>query len=315
MQHPARLDQIEAPPDAPEFENIGLCELYVADPELARFARGVSQAGQAEIDRKHVGAGKSLRCFERMLAGATAGDQNIDRCTLVACRDRRLRKLVAQIPRHAGGVADRRRLEPARIRRLLVLLANRNGDFVADRGQRRQQRAQAPLLSRLVHLLANDAGHRVRPAPFSQSSRVRKRMQRSIGSNRDEPDGRNCRCRCEGGLDLLLQVGELLQLFRRNRKNIFVEEALLRQRAQEIELGLRIGAFCPGCKCGCQQHRPCICEKALDRAVLHWCCLQQRAEQWAARYRRNLIRRTQLSLAQTPGPGRRSARNARIRRT
>src|ERR1700736_1743613 len=43
MQHPARLDQIEAPPDAPELENIGLCALYVADPELARFARGVSQ--------------------------------------------------------------------------------------------------------------------------------------------------------------------------------------------------------------------------------------------------------------------------------
>ena len=78
MQHPARLDQIEAPPDAPELENIGLCKLYVADPELARFARGVAEAGQAEIDRKHVGAGKSLRCFERMLAGATAGDQDID---------------------------------------------------------------------------------------------------------------------------------------------------------------------------------------------------------------------------------------------
>src|SRR5580692_11838352 len=79
MQYPARLDQIEAAPDASELENIGLCELYVADPELARLARGVAEAGQAEIDRKHVGAGKSLRCFERMLAGATAGDQDIDR--------------------------------------------------------------------------------------------------------------------------------------------------------------------------------------------------------------------------------------------
>src|SRR3984893_18727622 len=128
MQHPARLDQIEAPPDASELENIGLCKFYVANPKLARFARGVAEAGQAEIDRKHVGADKSLRSFNSMLSGATAGDQDIERCTLVGYRDRRLRKLVAQIPRHAGGLPDRRRLEPARIRRFLILLANRNGD-------------------------------------------------------------------------------------------------------------------------------------------------------------------------------------------
>src|SRR6202047_2219717 len=53
MQHPARLDQIEATPDALELENIGLCKFYVANPKLACLARGVRQTCEAEIDRKH----------------------------------------------------------------------------------------------------------------------------------------------------------------------------------------------------------------------------------------------------------------------
>src|SRR3984893_6958225 len=44
MQHPARLDQIEAPPDASELENIGLCKYIVSHLLTRALSRGAAGA-------------------------------------------------------------------------------------------------------------------------------------------------------------------------------------------------------------------------------------------------------------------------------
>ena len=53
--------------------------------ELAGLALCITQARQAEIDRQHLDALVAARGADRMLAGAAAGDQNLDAGAIVGC--------------------------------------------------------------------------------------------------------------------------------------------------------------------------------------------------------------------------------------
>ena len=70
--------EVEAAPERAEREDVGLAIFDVGAPERARLALGIGEAGEAQIDREHAGAGEPLRGLDRMLAGAAAGDQDVD---------------------------------------------------------------------------------------------------------------------------------------------------------------------------------------------------------------------------------------------
>jgi hypothetical protein len=70
-----------------ELENVGLRELDVGNAEHERLARGVAEAGAAQVDREQPRALQAPGHFDRMPAGTATGDQDID-LALPAERDR-----------------------------------------------------------------------------------------------------------------------------------------------------------------------------------------------------------------------------------
>ena len=164
--------------DGAELEDVGLRVFDIVQPKLARLAGGVAEAGQAEVDGEHARAGEALPGFDGVLAGAAAGDQHIEaRSRVRRSRDRRLRELIAQIPAERHRPADGRRLHPARIGHLFVLVADLFRNLVVDRGEGRDASTDLLFLQRFAHLLLDERRDRLWPGPCQQASRHDKCMQ------------------------------------------------------------------------------------------------------------------------------------------
>src|SRR5262245_60757723 len=107
----------------------------MAETKRARLANGVSEAGAAQVDGKHARLREPLRGLDRVLPGAAAGDEDIDAALRQGCANRRCWKLAAQIPVDRHRLADRCRLDPARVGHVLVLALNLARDVVLDRSE------------------------------------------------------------------------------------------------------------------------------------------------------------------------------------
>src|SRR5215510_2949599 len=132
MKHAADLDHVEASPQRADFEDIGLRIFDIGETERARLADRVTKAGAAEIDREHARARKALRRLDRVLAGAAAGDANVEAAEREGGAERRRWKLTAQVPIDRHGWAHR----PARVGHVLILALNLARDGVLDGRER-----------------------------------------------------------------------------------------------------------------------------------------------------------------------------------
>ena len=122
-------------------------------------------------------------------------------------------------------------MHPARIGVFFVLLPHAQRDVVVDRRQARDRGAQRAFLQRFAQLLRQDVVERRRPGSCEQRLRNRQRMQRPIHRQRRELHRRDGarRSRRRARLEPL----DLRVLVRRGCENIFIDEALLGERAAE----------------------------------------------------------------------------------
>src|SRR4051812_24104881 len=104
----------------------------------------MGKAAQAQVDREQACLRKSLRGFDRLLAGAAAGNQDVD-VRLAEIAEWRRRESAAQElvdgPRPSRGLT----LHPTRIWVFLVLVPHRDRHGVLDRRQHRDRSPQLPL--------------------------------------------------------------------------------------------------------------------------------------------------------------------------
>ena len=76
VQHAAALDQIEAPLERAQREDVGLAELDVVEaPRLHATPRG-GEAAPRQVDGQHLGAGVARRGGQRLLSGAAPGHEH-----------------------------------------------------------------------------------------------------------------------------------------------------------------------------------------------------------------------------------------------
>ena len=191
MQHAGRLDDVEGPADGAELEDIGLRIFDIGHAQFAGLAQRIGEAGQAEIDRQHAGAGESaarsrshaVRCRSRRSArrarpcrGCGTGQPGIA-----------LRRYWSK----RSGCLRRIGLRPARIGIFLVLLPHLARDVVLDRRQRRDRGAQRPLGRGLADLLVQDIGKPGRPRLIQDRLDARHRMQRQVIAEHHQPQRGN----------------------------------------------------------------------------------------------------------------------------
>src|SRR5258706_16481377 len=132
VQHPAGLDDVENAADRLKLQNVGLRVLDIVQPQLARLSLGVTETGQAEIDGKHLRSCEASRSFDRMLAGAAAGDQDFRRALLADVAEIDQGKLTTEVGVNRRRLAYRRRLHPPWIGVFLVLLLDCKRHAVLD---------------------------------------------------------------------------------------------------------------------------------------------------------------------------------------
>ena len=142
VEHADALDEVEAAVDRSELENVGLRVFEIGHAKFAGLARRIGEARQAEVDGQHARAGETLRGFDRVLAGAAAGDQDIDFgfAERAECRGG---EFVAQVLIDPQRLLRQVGLGPARIGIFLVLLPHPQRHVVLDRRQRRDRGAQS----------------------------------------------------------------------------------------------------------------------------------------------------------------------------
>src|SRR5262245_65210069 len=136
VQHARGFDEVEAAAERAELEDIRLAIFDIAPAELMRLALGIGEAGQAQVQREHGGAGEPLCRLDRVLARAAARDQNVN-LPLAETPERGGRQSPPQVLLEQDRLSWRLRLRPAGIRILLVLLSHLARDVVLDRRQRR----------------------------------------------------------------------------------------------------------------------------------------------------------------------------------
>ena len=160
-------------------------------------------------------------------------------------------------------------MHPARIRVLLVLRLHAQRDLVVDRRQARKCGAQRAFGQRLAPLLRDDFVDRRRPRAIEHALRVRQRMQRHVHRQRRELHRRNFSALRRELLDIAVFGGG-------GRENIFVDEALLRERAHERQRGIvdrrRGGGLL-------EQRGTQRAQHALERDVAHRARSQDRQQQ------------------------------------
>ena len=163
MQDPDRLDQVEAAVVMRQQVRLGIFDRQAI---FAGLAGRVSQARQAEINRRCPRAGKSLRGFNGIAARATAGNQDV----VARCKSgigKFLLQPGTQTLRRRGAGND-----PARVGILFILRLDGQRDGVADRLQAGNGCAKRQLFHRLAQLLGKNSFHRIRPAPNQQAGKV-----------------------------------------------------------------------------------------------------------------------------------------------
>ena len=152
MQDAHRFDQAVAGFTGLEAKQVGLGEAEVRLTEVARLAGGVGERAAAEIDGQDLGLGEASRHIERVLAGAAAGDQDLQ--GLVGDGRRFGREMGEELAQDLGQRAGDglTRAEPARVGIVLVLLAHRARGLVVDRRQARQRHFDLALGLRLAQM-------------------------------------------------------------------------------------------------------------------------------------------------------------------
>jgi hypothetical protein len=138
-----------------------------------------------------------LRDFDRLLAGAAAGDQNVDVRLAEAARGRPRKPAAQELV--DGPLLDRRlALHPAREWILLVLLPDRQRHGILDGRQRRDRSAQSEFLRGLAHLLLQEPAYAFGPGAVEQPAGLGQRMERPIARRCRQPQrgnvsaGREC---------------------------------------------------------------------------------------------------------------------------
>src|SRR6266536_1831025 len=122
MQHADRDDRVERSTDRAEIHEIGLRVFHVREAKLARLPFCVAEARQTQVYSKDARVGELLGRADRFAAGATSGNQEIDRASFGERMRRRKREALAQVIAERGRSAGGRQSQPAWIRTLLVLL-------------------------------------------------------------------------------------------------------------------------------------------------------------------------------------------------
>ena len=213
------------------------CAKLTLPARLVRyFAFGVSEARKAEIDRENLCAGIFLRDPDGVIAGAAAGDQDIDGVAGERSNGGG-RKNFAQIAIERDGFDLAGDVDPARIGVFLVLPAHFLRDRIFDLASAAQSSPR---------VLASSCGHR-RICWVSRSSTAAGQrccahvvpaasaVQRSyIAMPAAE---RGLRRSSQVHRSAALSRVDLCVLGGRCDEDIFVDETLPRQRAAESELG------------------------------------------------------------------------------
>ncbi len=170
-------------------------------------------------------------------------------------------------------------------------------------GEHRNGRAQLALGARLAHLLRQHVGDDGRPVLVEQAVDTRHGVQREIGRERNKLRGRNRVPGFQIGRHRLAQPLYLCRLVIGQIEHVFVDEALPRQGAAEIE---RIALL--HCAGGFAVERLQQCktqsgEQAFERDIADGRGLQQREQQLIAAKRRDPCRTEQFVQWQPARPG------------
>ena len=197
------------------------------------MALGIAEARQAEIDGQNPRSFELLRGLDQILPGAAAGNQDVD---LVGSTQPGMRfEPVAEILLHGLGLPDRGRLHPSWIRVLLVLLLDLERHVVGDGGEVRNETAREPLVERLADLLGQQRGDRRRPGSVGERLHARQGMERQIARNCDQPKHGNGAPGSDGAHEPLAHPLQAFELLRCCVEDVFVDEALSCQRAEEAQ--------------------------------------------------------------------------------
>ena len=76
-EHADGLDDVEATPELPELEDVGLAEFDVRKPEFVGFPLGVREACETEVDREDLRAAIEPRELDGVAPRAASGDEDV----------------------------------------------------------------------------------------------------------------------------------------------------------------------------------------------------------------------------------------------
>ena len=119
VQHAGHVDEIETAVDRGRLGDVGLGEFDIVKAESFGHALGVAEAGETQVDGEDARVGRLLRKGDGRQPGAAAGNQHVG--TLPGLAAGKQRVLLRQ-----------RRLDPARVGVLLILLADRARHLAVD---------------------------------------------------------------------------------------------------------------------------------------------------------------------------------------
>ena len=171
-----------------------------------------------------------------VLPGAAARNQDVEAAALARRAERRGRKRLAADRRRRWRSAAAPRSGPSADRDSPRTAPHGARDVVLDRRELRNGVAQRGFGARLADLLREHGldGSAAMSAPAARRALARS-YKRKIGRDRRDPERRHGRAGRERGIEPIAQLRGARLLVARRRVDIFVDEALLRERAGEGE--------------------------------------------------------------------------------
>ncbi len=161
--------------------------------------------------------------------------------------------------------------------------------IIGDRRQARNRIAQPQLFQRFAHLLGQKRGERRRPLPVKQRFDARHGMQRLIGRHGGDQVRDDLAARLGIVGQALPQPSDCVQLPGGDIENVFVDEALARERTMECEHGTVTDTTGGGAEQDDAQRR----QQPLKLDIAHRHGFEHHLQQLVLRHRR---------LAGRPGP-------------
>ena len=222
MQNADGLDAVEGPPDRAEIENVGLGVFDILQRRFPGLASGIGKARPTDVDRENGRLRPSLSDVKGVLTGTASSDEN------VGCRRRGRGAAFRRTAGHGQEIKS-----PARVRVLAVLLHDLARRGVVDTGQRRDRATVCGLFERLGDLLGQEIDKVLRAAGGKERLRPRQTGLKDICRYRSQQERRR---RVAGGdvrRQPLAQVSRFLGFTRAFRIDVFVDETLLGQRAEQ----------------------------------------------------------------------------------